>query len=64
MHDKITPIPDYAIPQTGSSDDSNCRMVKRKTIQDVNREIPMYPDPIYRPPPKPTEIPIPEVPRN
>ena len=26
--------------------------------------IPMYPDPIYRPPPKPTEIPIQEVPRN
>ena len=39
-------------------------MVKRKTIQDISREIPRYPDPIYRPPPKPTEIPIQEVPRN
>ena len=24
----------------------------------------MYPDPIYRPPPKPTEMPLQEVPRN
>ena len=43
---------------------SGSRKVKRKTIQDISREIPMYPDPIYRPPPKPAEIPIPEVPRN
>ena len=57
-------IPDHAIPQTGSSDDSSSRMVKRKTIQDINREIPMYWDPIYRPSPKPTEIPIQEVPMN
>ena len=39
-------------------------MVKRKTIQDIIREIPKYPDPIYRPPPKPTKIPMQEVPRN
>ena len=39
-------------------------MVKRKTIQDVSREIPIYPDPTYRPPPKPVKLPIPEVPRN
>ena len=25
------------------------------TVQDINKEIPFYPDPIYRPPPKPTE---------
>ena len=35
-----------------------------KTIQDIRREIPVYLDPIYRPPPKPTEIPLQEVPRN
>ena len=64
MHDKITPIPDDSIPQTRSRDDSSSRMVKRKTIQDISREISMYPDPIYRPPPKPTEIPIQEVPRK
>ena len=49
MHDKITPTPDYTIPKTKSGDDSSSRMISRKTIQDINREIPMYPDPIYRP---------------
>ena len=39
-------------------------MVKRKTIHDISREIPTYPDPIYRPPPKPKEIPMQEVPRK
>ena len=53
-----------AIPQIKSSSDSGSRMVKRKTIQDISREIPTYPDPIYRPPPKPTEIPRQELPRN
>ena len=48
MHDTITPIPDYTIPQTSSCDDSSSRMVKRKIIQDISREIPMHPDPIYR----------------
>ena len=64
IHDKITPIPDYAIPQTRSREDSSSRMVKRKMTQDINGEIPMYPDPIYGPPSKPTEIPLQEVPRN
>ena len=39
-------------------------MDNRKTIQDVNREIPMYPDPTYRPPPKPVKLPMPKVPRS
>ena len=56
---KITPTPHYTIPKTRSSDDSSSRMVKRKTIQDVSKEIPMYADPTYRPPPKPVELPIP-----
>ena len=59
---KTIPILDYAIPQTRFNDDSSSRMVKRKTIQDFSREIPGYPDPIYRPPPKSTEIPIQEGP--
>ena len=64
IHDKIIPIPDYAIPQTRSVDESGSRMVRRKTMQDISREIPMYPAPMYRPPHKPTEIPLQEVPRN
>ena len=54
----------YAIPKTGSRDDSGSRMIKRKTIQDMNKEFPLYPDPVYRPPPKAAEIPLQEVPRN
>ena len=52
------------IPKTRSGDDSNSRTVKRKTIQHISREIPAYTDPIYRPPPKPSEIPLQEIPRK
>ena len=31
-------------------------------MQDISREIPMYPNLIYKPPPKPTEIPLQEFP--
>ena len=55
---------DYVITQTRSRDDSNSRTIKRKTIQDISREISAYADPIYRPPPKPTEIPLQEIPRK
>ena len=64
IHDKVIPIPDYTIPQTRYGDDSSSRMVKRKPIQDISREILRYQDPIYRLPPNSTEIPMPEVPRN
>ena len=56
IHDKILPISDYAIPHTKSSDDSSSRMAKRKTIPDISTEIPMYPDPTYRPLPKPVKL--------
>ena len=31
-------------------------------IQDVAREIPIYPDPVIRTPPKPVKTPIPKIP--
>ena len=31
-------------------------------MQYVSREIPFYPDPVYRPPPKPVKTPIPQIP--
>ena len=37
-------------------------MIDRKTIQDVSKEIPIYLDPGYRPPPKPVRTPIPKIP--
>ena len=52
LHDKIIPVPDYAIPQTRSEDDSKSVIDKRKTILDISREVPIYPDLVFRPPPK------------
>ena len=62
ISDKI--VPDCAIPHTSSGDDSSSRMVKRKSMHYVCREIPIYPDPVYRPLPKPVKLPIPKVPRS
>ena len=39
-------------------------MIDRKAIQDIPREIPIYPDPVYRPPPKPVTLPIPKIPKG
>ena len=64
FHDKFVPVLNYIIPQTRSGDDSNSRTIKRKTIQDINRKIPSYTDHIYRPPSKPYEIPLQEIPRK
>ena len=55
-HDKVIPVSDYTIPQTMSEHDSISRTIGRNDMQDMRREIPAYADPIYRPPPKPTEI--------
>ena len=38
------------------------KMIDRKMIQDVAREIPIYTDPVYRPPPKPVKTPVPKIP--
>ena len=43
---KLFQYQDYTIPPTRSGDDSSSRMVKRKPIQGISREIPMYPVPI------------------
>ena len=39
-------------------------MVEREVIKDVIREIPIYPDPVYRPPSKPVKTPIPNILRS
>ena len=56
-HDKVIQISDYTIPQTISECDSISRTIRIKGMQDFRKEIPAYADPIYRHPPKPTEIP-------
>ena len=60
--DKVTTIPNYAIPPKdfiGSKGNSSTNMIGRKMIQDIFREIPIYPDH-----PKPEKLPIPIIPRK
>ena len=64
IHDKFIPVPNYVLPQTSSRDDSNSRTNKRKTIEDISREILLFTDLINGSPPKPTEIPLQEIPRK
>ena len=42
-------------PAWGQSISSKTEAITRGMIQDKNRELPFYPDPIYRPPPRPPE---------
>ena len=63
-HDKVIPISNYTIPQTMSEPDSISRKIRRKGMQDTRRRIPAYAHPIYRPPPKLTEIPLQVIPRK
>ena len=44
---------DFPVPQQLITDRTEA--ITRGTIQDKNRELPFYPDPIYRPPPRPPE---------
>ena len=60
--DKVMTISNFAIPPMQSKGNSGTKMIDRKTIQDVAREIPIYPDPVYRPPPKPVKTSLPKIP--
>ena len=59
--DIAIPIPDYAIPSVKPKGDTSRKVIERKIIQDVSKDIPIYPDPVYRPPPKPVRTSIPEI---
>ena len=54
---KAVPIPSFAVPQMKQRGDAS----SRKTIQNVSREIPVYPDPVYQSPPKPVKTPMAEI---
>ena len=60
--DKIMTIPNFAIPSLQPKADSSAKLIDRKTIQDIATEIPICPDPVYRPPPKPVKTSVPEIP--
>ena len=64
IQDIAVPIPYFATLQVKPKDDTSTKIIDRKTIQDVGREILIYPDPVYRPPPKPVKTSIPNIPRS
>ena len=44
---------DFPVPEQLITDKTEA--ITRRMIQDKNRELPFYPDPIYRPPSRPLE---------
>ena len=44
---------DFPVPEQLITDKTET--ITRRTIQDKNKELPFYPDLIYRPPPRPLE---------
>ena len=47
IQDIATPMPNYTIPPKGLT---STKMIDRRTIQDVSKEISIYPDPVYQTP--------------
>ena len=47
-----------------SISNSSAEVINRRLIQKINKDIPFYPDPSYRPPPKPVRIPTSESPEK
>ena len=50
VQDIAISIPNYATPQVKPRGDTTTEMIDRQTIQNVGKEIPINPDPVYRPP--------------
>ena len=62
VQDIAIPVPNFATPQVKSKGDTSTKMIDRKTVQEVGREIPVYPDPVYRPFSKPVIPSMPNIP--
>ena len=45
-----------------SISNSSTEAINRRMKQEISKDIPFYPDPVYRPPSKPVKIPMPEFP--
>ena len=57
-------VSDYTIPQVMPECDSISRTIRREDMKNFRRENLAYVDPIYRSPPKPTEIPTQVTPKQ
>ena len=51
----------YFAATVQSISSSSIEVINRRTMQKISKDIPFYPDPVYRPPPKPVKIPMSEV---
>ena len=60
--DIAIPIPDDTTPSIKFQADTSTRVIDRNILQDVKKEITIYPDPVYRPPHKAVKISMPEIP--
>ena len=47
--DKVITLTNFTIPPVQSKGDSSTKVIDRKMIQDIAREIPIYPDQVYIP---------------
>ena len=56
-------MPNFLTPVQSMSN-SSTEMINRRMMQKISKDIPFYPNPTYRPPPKPVRIPISEVSEN
>ena len=59
----VRTIPNFTTPVQLRCD-SCSKVIDTQMIQNVNTEIPFYPDPTYRPPPKPVKISVPKIPES
>ena len=64
IQDRTIPTPNFATPQVKPKVDTSTKIIDRNAIQEVGREIPIYPDPVYRSPPKPEKTSIPNIPES
>ena len=52
-------MPNFAT-HVQSISNPNMEVINRRTMEKISKDIPFYPDPTYRPPPKPVKIPMSE----
>ena len=60
---RVTNLPSFATP-VQSIGNSSTKVINRRTMQKISKDISVYLDPTYRPPPKPMKIPMSESPEN
>ena len=56
---QVINIPNFTAHVQSISNPST-EVINRRMMQKISKDIPFYPDPVYRPPPKPVKIPVPE----